>query len=161
MTSRDRRTAFYSTDDLKHPILAYCLENCDDSTLHMMTNIKYTATEKQQIWSLPDLFIRQWLNNHQDGFGLKNVGAVYTYLVGARDELIANNFISKDGSNNSGYPLWKNYDFVDEAALRYAEHTKENPVEEVYDPGLSKLQNTAANFLLAGAHFRDFFSIKE
>ena len=62
-------------------------------------------------WTLADLFIRQYLNNGGDGFGCFNTKRVYSYLVKHKDELIAHNLISKDGWNNSGFQLWKNYNF--------------------------------------------------
>ena len=62
-------------------------------------------------WTLADLFIRQYLNNGGDGFGCNNTEKVYSYLVKHKDELIAHNLITKDGWNNWGYRLWKDYDF--------------------------------------------------
>ena len=155
--SSDQNEVLYSAKDLEDPILAYCLKNCDDSMMDWAANIKFPVETKKHMWSLPDLFIRQWLNNMQDGFGLQNVGAVYAYLADARDELIEKNLISKNGVNNSGNPLWKDYDFVYKDALRYAKHAQKNPVKELFDPNLSQLENKVANFLLAGAHSRDFF----
>ena len=66
-------------------------------------------TEKS--WSLPDLFIRQYLNNMTDGFNMKNVKKMYIYLLSNKDTLIEHGMISKEGYNNSGFPLWKDYDF--------------------------------------------------
>ena len=62
-------------------------------------------------WSLPDLFIRQYLNNMTDGFNMKNVKKMYIYLLSKKDILIKHGMISKEGYNNSGYELWKDYHF--------------------------------------------------
>tara|TARA_B100000401_G_scaffold134547_1_gene89111 strand:- start:7459 stop:7890 length:432 start_codon:yes stop_codon:yes gene_type:complete len=67
------------------------------------------STEKN--WSLADLFVRQYLNNLTDGFGMYNVEEMYMYLRAVKDKLIQFDMISKDGFNNSGYPLWKDYNF--------------------------------------------------
>lgn len=62
-------------------------------------------------WTLADLFIRQYLNNMSDGFGCNNVWNVFNYLVRHKDELIEFDMISEEGWNNSGYPLWTDYEF--------------------------------------------------
>ena len=65
----------------------------------------------ENTWSWADLFIRQWLNNGGDGFGMINVYDVYEYLCHIKEDLIKYKMISKVGFNNSGYPLWKDYNF--------------------------------------------------
>lgn len=65
-------------------------------------------TEKN--WSIADLFLRQYLNNMCDGFGMKNVCEVYDYLCEIKSDLIKFNLISKEGWNNSGYPIWDNFE---------------------------------------------------
>jgi hypothetical protein len=67
--------------------------------------------ENDKEWSMADLFIRQFLNNGSDGFGLKNVEFVYSLLLKHKDLLIKENMVSKNGKNNSGMLLWDNYDF--------------------------------------------------
>jgi hypothetical protein len=62
-------------------------------------------------WTLADLMIRQFLNNGCNGFGMVRVGHNYYWLVSIKDELIKYNLVSKNGFNNSGFPLWENYDF--------------------------------------------------
>ena len=62
-------------------------------------------------WSIADLFIRQWLNNMSDGFNMVRVKEMYRMLCDNKHVLIDNNLVSRDGQNNSGYPLWENYDF--------------------------------------------------
>jgi hypothetical protein len=75
----------------------------------------YSKEENQTVnderWTLADLFIRQWLNNGSNGFGMKRVKANYEWLKTIKSELIKYNLISKDGFNNSGFPLWENYNF--------------------------------------------------
>jgi len=46
-----------------------------------------------------------------NGFGMVRVVLNYEWLVSIKDDLIKYNLVSKDGYNNSGFPLWKNYDF--------------------------------------------------
>lgn len=65
----------------------------------------------EKMWSLPDLFIRQYLNNGVDGFGMSNVDEMFMYLFSKKNTLIELSMISADGYNNSGFPLWKNHDF--------------------------------------------------
>ena len=62
-------------------------------------------------WTLADLYIRQWLNNGCDGFGMTHVGDIYDVLVEHKDLLIANDMVSKDARNNSGFPLWNDYNY--------------------------------------------------
>lgn len=66
-------------------------------------------------WSLADLFIRQYLNNGCNGFGMVNVENVYSWLVSIKDFLVKENMVSRTGVNNSGFQLWSDYGFeVDE-----------------------------------------------
>jgi len=69
---------------------------------HEVNNEKYT---------LADLMIRQFLNNGVDGFDMKNVGKNYLWLLSIKEELIKHNLVSKDARNNSGFPLWEDYNF--------------------------------------------------
>ena len=62
-------------------------------------------------WTLAELFARQWLNNGGDGFGMVNVRKMYNLLCENKQLLIDNDMISKEGRNNSGYPLWNEYAF--------------------------------------------------
>lgn len=62
-------------------------------------------------WSIADLFIRQWLNNMSDGFDMVRVKEMYRMLCDNKHVLIDNNLVSRDAQNNSGFPLWKDYDF--------------------------------------------------
>jgi hypothetical protein len=64
-----------------------------------------------EVWTLADLFIRQWLNNGWDGFGMVHVESMFDLLSKHKQLLIDNNMLSKDGYNNFGFPLWKNYNF--------------------------------------------------
>jgi hypothetical protein len=79
----------------------YCVEDLHD----------YYVETTDGKWSLADLFIRQYLNNGGDGFGMWNVAEVYRNLCEHKDLLIEENLVSKDAWNNSGYPLWKDYNF--------------------------------------------------
>ena len=64
-----------------------------------------------ELWTLADLFARQWLNNGGDGFGMVNVREMYDLLCENKQLLLDNNMVSKKAENNSDYPLWDNYDF--------------------------------------------------
>ena len=46
-------------------------------------------------------------------WGLKNVKKVYSYLCENRESVLEHGLIEKDGYNNSGFPLWKDYNFDD------------------------------------------------
>ena len=65
----------------------------------------------EKAWSLPDLFIRQYLNNLVDGFHMNNGYEMYMYLLSKKNTLIELGMISTEGYNNSGFPLWKDYNF--------------------------------------------------
>jgi len=62
-------------------------------------------------WTLADLFARQYLNNACDGFYMTDVKAMYVLLCENKELLLDNNMISESARNNSGYPLWDNFDF--------------------------------------------------
>ncbi len=69
------------------------------------------VTVNEETWTLADLFIRQWLNNGGNGFGMKRVEANYEFLRSIKEDLIKYNMINKDGFNNFGFVLWKDYNF--------------------------------------------------
>jgi len=87
-------------DDIMNTLIKHT-----DEGIHILSK----PTEK--LWSLPDLFIRQYLNNMADGFGMRSVYNMYKYLKSKKKTLIAHGMISKEGYNNSGFPLWKEYNF--------------------------------------------------
>lgn len=68
-------------------------------------------TINDDYWTMADLFIRQWLNNGGNGFGMVNVDYMYSLLKEHKDLLIKENMVSKRGANNSGFPLWNDYNF--------------------------------------------------
>ena len=90
----------------REEILLYLDLNCDEAVCGTPP-----AQPTSKLWSVADLFIRQHLNNGCDGFGLKNVNDVYEYLVSNKATLLFNHLVSEAGYNNSGFPLWKDYDF--------------------------------------------------
>jgi hypothetical protein len=108
-TQKINEKNFYTIDDNTETSLTginnYLFENCEEF-LHTQS---IHPTDKS--WTIADLFIRQYLNNFCDGFGMKNVEAVYYYLLEHKADLIKYNLISKNGWNNSGYPLWSDYNF--------------------------------------------------
>ena len=92
----------------KEEIIKYLSSNSAD---YLNDGLYYKVNE--DTWTLCDLFIRQYLNNLVDGFGMVNVKEVYQYLCKHKDLLIEYNMVSKDGWNNSGLTLWENYNFDD------------------------------------------------
>ena len=92
----------------KEEIIEYLSSNSAD---YLNDGLYYKVNE--DTWTLCDLFIRQYLNNLVDGFGMVNVKEVYQYLCKHKDLLIEYNMVSKDGWNNSGLTLWENYNFDD------------------------------------------------
>ena len=72
---------------------------------------EYWFKPTDKLWSLADLFIRQYKNNICDGFGMRNVDKMYKYLKSKKETLIKLGMISKEGINNSGFPLWDDYNF--------------------------------------------------
>ena len=95
----------------KEEIIEYLLENCEDIE-DMSDPIYHSVNDKR--WTIADLFIRQWLNNGWDGFGMNNVEEVYDYLVRHKEQLIEYNLLSESAVNNSGFPLWVDYNIGDD-----------------------------------------------
>ena len=91
-------------------IMDTLIKNTDDC-------VQLLSKPTDKAWSLPDLFIRQYLNNMVDGFGLSNVDEMYMYLLSKKNTLIELGMISTEGYNNCGFPLWKDCNFD-------AEHSK-------------------------------------
>lgn len=94
----------------KKEIIEKLISNCDKETQVEMNNKIYHSVNDDK-WTIADLFIRQWLNNGGDGFGMKNVRNMYEYLCSKKAELIEYNLINKEARNNFGFPLWANYEF--------------------------------------------------
>ncbi|HCX21797.1 MAG TPA: hypothetical protein DHN29_07770, partial [Cytophagales bacterium] len=109
---RKRAETFEAPKKTKEEIISYLLSNCEDYDEYA-DPIYHTVNDKK--WTIADLFIRQWLNNGWDGFGMNNVEEVYGYLVDNKELLIEYDLVSPDGINNSGFPLWHNYDFEAES----------------------------------------------
>ena len=84
-------------------LIAILQSNYDDDEAPIHTN--------EMWWTLADLFIRQELNNGWDGFGMENVRKMFNLLSKHKQLLIDNDMLSKDGYDNSGFLLWKNYNF--------------------------------------------------
>ena len=72
---------------------------------------KIYTTVNEDSWTLPELFIRQELNNGCDGFGMRKVNAMYDYIKANKEHFIAHNMIGKKGGNNVGFELWDDYMF--------------------------------------------------
>lgn len=66
-------------------------------------------------WTLVESFVRQYINNGIDGFGLLNVEECFDYIMDNIDFIIEQDMISEKGWNASGYELWSNYrpEYVD------------------------------------------------
>ena len=95
----------------KTKIMKFLFKHMDKKTRNDYKDAcTHVANDKK--WTPADLFIRQYLNNLTDGFGMKQVVKVYEFLCKHKSELIEFNLVSKNGFNNCGYELWKDYDFV-------------------------------------------------
>ena len=92
----------------KEDIIKRLLDNCEDK--EEMGKEKYYNVNIHS-WTIVDLFIRQYLNNGGDGFGMINVEEIYLWLRRIKKSLIKHNLLSKQGINNSGCSLWVNYKF--------------------------------------------------
>ena len=88
-------------------ILAPCFPNLDESILAIAPRV---AEENATKWTVADLFIRQWLNNGCDGFGMINVEEMFEYLLSKRDVLVEKRLISEGGL----FPSHKNLIFGEE-----------------------------------------------
>ena len=88
----------------EHVIISYIQSHYDNT----QGEVSYYVNN--DTWSLAELFVRQYLNNRCDGFGLSNVLNVYHYLRNHKEELVQYKMIGETGYNNFGYQLWSNYD---------------------------------------------------
>jgi hypothetical protein len=91
----------------KEQLVNLMVENLDKDTYQELPPI----TENGEYWTIADLFIRQYLNNGDNGFGLKNVSYIYTILRNNKDLLVSEKMVAVDGFNNFGLELWKDYNF--------------------------------------------------
>jgi hypothetical protein len=91
----------------KEQLVMVMTENLDKDTYKDLPPI----LENDKKWTIADLFIRQWLNNGDNGFGLKNVSFVYGLLLKHKDLLVREKMVSKNGANNFGISLWTDYNF--------------------------------------------------
>lgn len=68
-------------------------------------------------WTPIDLILREWLNNGGGsakgflGIDTAECRRSFYYVVEHKDYFIKNNLVNKKAWNNSGFPLWDNYDF--------------------------------------------------
>lgn len=72
---------------------------------------------KKDKWTPCDLVIREYLNNGCGsakgflGIGSQRCENTYHYICEHKAELVKKGWINKDGWNNWGFPLWKDYNF--------------------------------------------------
>jgi len=92
----------------KKEIIDRLLEDFEDKE-EMSKEIYHSVNSLK--WTLPELMIRQFLNNGGDGFGMTNVDYNYGWLKSIKEDLINYDLISDSGKNNFGFPLWNNYNF--------------------------------------------------
>ena len=78
----------------------------------------YVSTcEEHNKWTPVDLVIREYLNN--GGGSAKGFLGIYPYeckkcydyIRENKQEIIDLNMVNEDGWNNSGFPLWNDYNF--------------------------------------------------
>jgi hypothetical protein len=91
----------------KEQLINLMTENLDKDTYKDLPPI----LENNESWTIADLFIRQFLNNGDNGFGLESVSYIYGVLLAHKDLLISEKIISKNGFNNFGFELWTDYNF--------------------------------------------------
>ncbi len=106
ITSENNNNNNNNTVTTMETIIKPLLKNCEEWLI-----ICHTVHPNDKSWTIADLFIRQFLNNCCDGFGMRNVEKMYYFLLKHKSDLIKYNLISKNGYNNSGYPLWSDYNF--------------------------------------------------
>ena len=76
-----------------------------------------TICEENNKWTPCDLVIREYLNNGGGsskgflGITRSECYRCYDFIKTNKTELIAMDYINKDGWNNSGFPLWKDWNF--------------------------------------------------
>lgn len=92
----------------KEDIINRCLANCDEELQNGQREHPQVVNDSN--WTVVELFVRQYLNNMSDGFGMTNVQETYEWLVEIQPLLIKYNLLGETGRNNSGFPLWSNYD---------------------------------------------------
>ena len=95
----------------KEIILRMLFENMSDKARKPFSNPRLHTVNKKS-WTPADLFIRQYLNNLEDGLGLIKVLAVYEYLCGVKNVLVENDLVSPKGWNAAGNLLWEDYGFT-------------------------------------------------
>ena len=92
----------------KKEIVDFLINFCINKT-EMSKEIYHSVNDEK--WTLVDMFIIQFLSYKCDGSGFTNVCEVFKYLIENKQDLIDLKLLSKEGYNNSGYPLWINFDF--------------------------------------------------
>ena len=83
-----------------------CYKNIDKDCRTYFYDENKEVLEKEKLWSILALFLRQWLNNGNNGFGMKNVKRIGNIIYDNLNWLIENNYIEKTGFNNFGFKLW-------------------------------------------------------
>ncbi len=82
---------------------------------HYQVRSEYSETRYHTVnndyWTIADMIIRQKLNNNGAGFGIVRVHEGYKFIKQHKQELIKLDMISKDGVNNAGFTLWRDYNF--------------------------------------------------
>lgn len=73
--------------------------------------------EKKNKWTPCDLILREWLNNGGGsskgflGITRSECRKCFLYICDNKQELIDLDMISKDATNNAGFPLWYSWHF--------------------------------------------------
>lgn len=91
-------------------IMIYLMQNCEEMIARMYVK-PGMHFENGEYLTLASQFIRQWLNNGDDGHGLNNVEEVYEYLREKKDFLIQYYMVDENVQNLFGFPVWTNYQF--------------------------------------------------
>ena len=75
------------TTPTKENILAFLKSNIDKESMGKSPD-DTDDPRIEKFWTVADLFIRQYLNNACDGFGMENVEGIFEYLVTVKKELV-------------------------------------------------------------------------
>lgn len=89
--------------------LTTTMKNDRINFLFRKDDMEYITRTSDEKWTLVELFIRQYLNNGMDGFGMFNVEVCFDYIMDNIDFIIEQDMISETGYSNSGSELWRNH----------------------------------------------------
>ena len=84
---------------------------------YMEDMLDVDTCEEQNKWTPIDLIAREYLNNGGGsakgflGITPSECCKCYDYICENKDYIVANHLVSEKAWNNSGFPLWSEYDY--------------------------------------------------